>query len=319
MLPRVGELRRDLSSLRPPVMIVPHTNADVDAVASAVGVQSFLEHRGVPSVLLFPSVSAPAAKILRDFAVDYSAATDVSGKDVVVVDTSSSSMLPIDVGTARRVLVLDHHRGGDLEGYVFDTPSLSEVVAELLLADGIRDRRAYTLLAAGMYSDTAGLVAALPRTLITLGRVLERVDMNVGDVARIVSHRPSVSERIARLKALRKVQIHRFGEFIVATAKTGSYEGSIAWLFVLAGADVSFVAGKNRVVARMSDDFTVRTGIDLTDVFSAASERIGASWGGHPGAAGMHVSDSGSALEVLLSVLDDLLRERGFHFVRADY
>ena len=319
MLPQVGELRRDLTTLHSPVVIIPHVNADIDAVASALGLRTFLNRHGISSILFFPSLSAPAAKLLRDFAVDYSTSTDVSGKDVVVVDTSSSSMLPVDVGSARRVLVVDHHEGGDLKGHIFKTPSLSEVVADLLFMDGIRDRRAYALLAAGVYSDTANLLAASSRTLITLGRLLERVDMSVGDVARTVSYRPGVSERIARLKALRRINIHRFGEFVVVTARSGAYEGSIAWLFVLAGADAAFVAGKNRVIARMSDDFMVRTGLDLTDIFSAVSEKIGARWGGHPGAAGMHVVDTEAALSAVLSEMGELLRARGFRFVRANY
>lgn len=319
MHPLVGELRRHVLSLRPPVLIIPHVNADVDAVASAVGLQSFLESHGVRSLLFFPSLSAPAAKVLKDFAVGYTTGADVSDRDVLVVDTSSSSMLPLDLSAARRVLTVDHHEGGDLEGCVFDTPSLSEVVAELLMADGVRDRRAYALLAAGVYADTAGLVAARPSTLVTLGRVLELAGMGVGDVARIVSHRPPVSERIARLKALRRMEIHRFGEFIVVTARSGAYEGSAAWLFVLAGADVALVAGENRVVARMSDEFMARTGIDLTDLFSAVSVKIGASWGGHPGAAGMHVADPLTAISAVLSELEKLLRERGYRFVRKSY
>jgi len=317
--PLVGELRQRILSLRPPIFIVPHVNADVDAVASAVGLQSFLDRHGVESVLFFPSLSAPAAKLLRDFAVDYTTNADVSGKDVLVVDTSSSSMLPMDLSAARRVFAVDHHRGGDLNGCIFDTPSLSEAVAELLMMDGIRDRRAYALLAAGVYADTAGLVAAQPSTLVTLGRLLELAGMGVGDVARLVSHRPSVSERIARLKALRKMEIHRFGEFIVVTARSGAYEGSVAWLFVLAGADVALVAGENRVIARMSDEFMIRTGIDLTDLFSAVSVKIGASWGGHPGAAGMHVADPIAAISAVLSELEKLLQGKGYRFVRKSY
>ena len=319
MLPQVGELRRDLTTLNSPVVIIPHVNADIDAVASALGLQTFLSRHSISSSLFFPSLSAHAAKLLKDFAVNYSTSTDVSGKDVVVVDTSSSSMLPIGVSSARRVLVVDHHEGGDLDGYIFKAPSLSEVVADLLLMDGIRDRRAYALLAAGIYSDTANLLAAPSRTLITLGRLLERVDMSIGDVARTISYRPGVPERIARLKALRRMNIHRFGEFVVVTAKSGAYEGSIAWLFVLAGADAAFVAGKDRVIARISDDFMVRTGMDLTGVFSAVSEKIGARWGGHPGAAGMHVADTEEALSTILFEIGELLRGRGFRFVRANY
>lgn len=319
MLQQVGELHSTLISLRPPVVILPHANADIDAVASAVGVQSFLKKHGIASVLFFPSLSAPAAKILRDFAIDYATDLDLDGKDVVVVDTSSSSMLPVDIFPSRRVVVLDHHDGGDLRGYVFATPSLSEIIADLLLMDGVRDRRAYTLLAAGIYSDTAGLIAADAHSLKTLGSILEHVDMDVGDIARIVSSRPNVSERIARLKAARKMKIHRFGDFVVVTSKSGAFEGSIAWFFILAGADVALVAGRDRIIARMSNDFIFRTGVDLTDLFSAVAKKIGASWGGHPGAAGMRVSDVDSALEALLSELGTLLHDRGFHFVRRDY
>lgn len=319
MLPQVRELRSELLSLRPPVLIVPHSQADVDAVASAMGVHSFLRHRGISAVLLFPSLSAPAANLLKDLAVDYATDLDVAGRDVVVVDTSSSSMLPVDVFPASRVLVIDHHRGGDLRGWIFNTPSLSEVVAQLLIFDGIRDEKAYLALAAGIYSDTAGLLAADSGSLRVLSEIMAIIDVSVSDIARILDVRPSVSERIARLKALRRMKIHRFGDFVVVTSSAGAHEGSAAWTLILAGADLAFVAGKGRIIGRASDDFLIRAGFDLTDVFSTVSERLGGTWGGHPAAAGIHVSDSESALETVLAVVEELMRRNGFKFVRRDY
>ncbi len=320
MLRQVGELRTTLLSLRPPVLILPHVNADMDAVASALGVHTFLRHHCIASALFFPSLSASAAKLLKDLAVDYSTDLDVAGRDVVVVDTSSSSMLPVDVYPARRLVVVDHHRGGDLRGFIYDAPSLSEVVASLLLADGIRDERAYLALAAGIYSDTAGLIAATPFTLEILSKTLAAARAEaLSDVIRLVSQRRTVFERIARLKALRRAKIHRFGEFVVVTSDAGAYEGGIAWEFINAGADAAFVAGKKRVVARLSDDFILRTGIDLSDIFSRVAEELGGNWGGHPAAAGMHVSHPKKALVLVLDVLADLLRRTGFSFTRRDY
>ncbi len=320
MLPKVGELRSTLLSLRPPVLILPHVNADVDAVASAVGVHSLLRKHDIGSVLFFPSLSAPAARLLKDLAVDYVTDSDVSGRDVVVVDTSSSAMLPVDVYPARRLVVVDHHKGGDLRGFIFDTPSLSEVVAALLLSEGLRDERAYLALSAGIFDDTAGLIAATPSTLGILSRAMAAAKLEaVSDVVRLVSERRSVSERIARLKALRRARIHRLGDFVVVTSDAGAYEGSVAWEFINAGADAAFVAGRGRVIGRLSDEFILRTGVDLTDVFSRVSQKAGEKWGGHPAAAGIHASDPKETLEHVLDVLSDLLKKRGFSFVRRDY
>ncbi len=314
------DIRSALLSLHPPVLVIPHVNADLDAVASAVAVQTYLRHHGISAALFFPSLSAPAARVLKDLALRYSTDAQVKNRDVVVVDTSSTSMLPIDVYPARRLVVLDHHRGGDLRGFIFDTPSLSEVVADLLLSEGIRDERTYFLLALGIYSDTAGLLSARADTLSVLSSVLGFAGVSsISDIVRVVDYRGSVSERVARLKALRRHRIHRFGDYIVVTSTVGAFEGSVAWELVRAGADLSFVAGRGRVIGRASEDFISRTDIDLLDVFSRLSEELGGSWGGHPAAAGIHVDDPGKALETILSVVGNLLREKGHAFVRRDY
>jgi len=320
MHPQVGELRSTLLSLRPPVVIAPHVNADVDAVASALGVRAFLKHRNIPSVLLFPSLSATAADFLKTLRVNYMEDAEVKGRDVVIVDTSSSSMLPLDVFSARKVVVIDHHRGGDLRGFVFDTPSLSEVMGELLLSSDAGDAKTYRALAGGIYADTAGLISAKPSTLRILSQLLERAGVDdVDTIARLVSRRMGVSERIARLKALRRTEIHRFGDFVVATSRAGAYEGSVAWELINAGADVAFVAGKGRIIGRASGDFIRRTGIDLPMILRVVARETGGSWGGHSAAAGIHVDDPGAALKLTLDVLRKLLAERGYVFIPRTY
>jgi hypothetical protein len=124
---------------------------------------------------------------------------------------------------------------------------------------------------------------------------------------------------LAILKAFRNIIIYRFGKFVFAVTKAGAHEGEVAWRLVQSGADAAFVAGEGRISARLSNRFITETDISLEDIFSEAVRILGGSWGGHPAAAGMHVDDPDSALQTVISVLEHLLRERGYNYVLSTY
>ncbi|HID73342.1 TPA: hypothetical protein EYP38_05365, partial [Candidatus Micrarchaeota archaeon] len=235
--------------LAPPVAVIPHENADIDAAASAAGIVRFFRFIGKESVLFAPSLSAPAARLLEKLKIEYVPEYDVSGKDVVVVDTVSRHMIPVDLSGARRVVMVDHHPGEHpYDVVVYDACSCSEIVAELLLHNGVRDERTFLALAAGIVADTAGLHAADARSLGTLARLLEAVNADMSDVFDLIVERRDISERLARLRSLERAEIHRFGDFLVVLSRVGAFEASAAMTLLLAGADVALVYSDRRLV-----------------------------------------------------------------------
>ncbi len=306
--------------LTPPVVVIPHENADIDAVASAAGTVRFFESIEKDAVLFAPSLSAPAARLLERLNIDYAADYSVSGRDVVIVDTVSEHMIPVDVSTARKVVMIDHHPGKHpYDAVVYDTSSCSEIIAELLLHNDVRDERIFKALAAGIVADTAGLHAATAQSLAVLSKLLEAANIDMSDVFDLIVERRDISERLARLKALERAEIHRFGDFLVVLSNVGAFEASAAMTLILAGADVALVYSDKRLVGREANQFYKKTGITLLDIFSKTAKSVGGTFGGHPLAAGMVTSDPEEAARAAVDVIEQCLREKGHAFVHRVY
>lgn len=309
-----------LVSLTPPVVVIPHENADIDAVASAAGITRFFQFINKESVLFAPSLSAPAARLLEKLNIEYVAEYDVSDKDVVVVDTVSEHMIPADLSDARRVVMVDHHPGEHpYDAVVYDACSCSEIVAELLLHNGVLDERTFKALAAGIVADTAGLHAANAQSLTILAKLLEAADMDMSDVFDLIVERRDISERLARLKSLERAEIHRFGEFLVVLSNVGAFEASAAMTLLLAGADIALVYSDKRLVGRESKQFYKKFGITLLDIFSEIAGSVGGMFGGHPLAAGMATPDPERAARAAVDVIRKHLKKSGYSFVHRIY
>ncbi len=313
---RVRDLRATLLALTPPVLVLPHSRADVDALSSAHGVAYFLNHHGIPARVCAPSVSASAALLAERLGFVHDSSCDLAGKDVVVVDTSSTDMLDLDLSAARTVVSIDHHRGGDIPGYVFDAPATAAIVLDLVL--GIADCKLLSFLAAGIVADTAGLYVADAEALSALSSIFSRCSLRVSDVLDLMDSEPPIYERIARLRALERMRVYAVGDHVLVTSRVSSFEGSSAWLLVQAGADLAFVGGNDRISARLSPRFLKRTGITLHDVFSRLAADVGGSWGGHDAAAGMHTENVDIVLRAVPAVVSELLKQRGLSYsIRA--
>ena len=313
---RVRDLRADLLALHSPVLVLPHSRADIDALSSAHGVAYFLNYNNISARVCAPSVSAPAATLAERLGFAHDPSCDLRGKDVVVVDTSSRDMLDLDVSVARKVLVLDHHRGGNLPGYVFDAPATSAVVLDLV--SGIADCKLLSFLAAGVVADTAGLYVADADALSALSSVFSRCSLRVSDILDLMDSEPPLYERIARLRALERMHVYAVGDYVLVTSRVSSFERSSAWLLIQAGADLAFVGGRDRISARLSPRFVRRTGITLQDIFSRLAADVGGVWGGHDAAAGMRTERVDVALRAVPSIVSQLLRRAGIpHDLRA--
>ncbi|MFX1264814.1 MAG: DHHA1 domain-containing protein, partial [Promethearchaeota archaeon] len=104
--------------------------------------------------------------------------------------------------------------------------------------------------------------------------------------------RPDRSERIARLKAAGRLNVHTFDDWIIATTKVKAFEASACRGLIDLGADVAIVGGVTangevRLSSRSTRDFSTMTGVNLgTDVMEPLGELIGGEGGGHANAAG---------------------------------
>jgi phosphoesterase RecJ-like protein len=128
---------------------------------------------------------------------------------------------------------------------------------------------------------------------------------------------PDISQRIARLKAAKRMHVLRAGELIIAITHVGAYEASAARALLDLGADVAIIVSEHgaetRVVARARKDAEEKYGIHLgRDIMEELARRLGGGGGGHSQAAA--VSTQASLERVIgevIKVVEELLRKRG--------
>jgi nanoRNase/pAp phosphatase (c-di-AMP/oligoRNAs hydrolase) len=101
------------------------------------------------------------------------------------------------------------------------------------------------------------------------------------------------SERVARLKACRRMRLFRIREWIIALSHVSAYEASAARALIATGAHVAAVAGEKNgnmeISLRSSLEFYKKTNVHLgKDVARELGEYLHGMGGGHATAAGVN-------------------------------
>ncbi len=163
------------------VLIMGHTNMDMDALGSCLGIKAICDRVAIPSQLvvdLKATESKTRAAITSSFTKDELENLIVSSKEamglltpttlIVVVDVHIPNMVmaPSLLEKSNRIVVIDHHRRGEeyIESPVFDyidpsASSASEIIIEFIKFSSISPRievpSTYaTIMLAGIFLDS---------------------------------------------------------------------------------------------------------------------------------------------------------------------
>ncbi len=286
------------------VIVLGHHNADPDAIGAAQGVNELIM-RLKPSVsvhVLMPEdISRLSRQIIEDLQLDvyekYSGAFDT----IIVVDSGSFNQLGEWEQTikdhAQVTILIDHHEvdtdsAGILDLMIHDNEASStcEIVYRLYEKYRIKPSTVTAkALLAGIAFDTKFFSIGGSATYDAVSSLLEIA----GDVSEILSLfrvESEISEKLARLKAAQRAEIHRIGDWVIVISEVGSYQASAARALVSLGADLAVVAGVDgdelRASLRSNQRLFDETGAHLGVLISRYSEEYGGSGSGHPTAAG---------------------------------
>jgi len=272
------------------VLILTHHNADIDALSSAYVLGNFLKSFGNEvSIGTSESVARQCKKIVELACIDVEIDPDCNNYNyIAVVDTSSYEQLKTVKNLKKVNLLIDHHHGNEIEARVkivdVDAKSTSTIVYEIL------KRRKYSfneverkLLAAGIVSDTAHLRFANSRVLRALAEILKD-EIELRDVLALITVEEDISDRIACLKAARRMEMYRFGDLIVVFSRLGSHEAIASRALVKFGADIAIVMAKKENELRISSrarEKVVKRGVNLAEIFREVGKYIDGYGGGH--------------------------------------
>ncbi len=308
-----------------------HHNADPDAVCSAYAFRSLLQRFwphldiqiGTPQ-----GVSRLSKRIIMNLGLEVKTQINIEDSDIIVLlDTNTIQQLD-DLSDRLKVsrapiIVIDHHAPHPdtkkiARLYIANEEysSTCEIVFCLYKETQIKpsedEARALFL---GIAFDTRHFIIATSSTLKAVAELTD-AGVNARDTLQLLSSPMDFSERVARLKASRRVKLERIDEWIVALSHLTAYQASAARAIVELGAHVAAVAGRKDekldISLRSSQEFFRKTGVHLgRDIARPLGEYLHGMGGGHSTAAGVNgTGNIETALKHCLGLLKKRIAEK---------
>jgi len=290
------------------VVLLCHINADPDAVCAAFSLAQLLQ-RLRPSINVeIAAAQGPSrlSKHLLNFVpARLTMQPHIKEADIIVLlDTNTTQQLgewgeQVKASKAP-LIVIDHHAShpqteslATLSVADEKASSTSEIVyrlykeaqtdltpveAKAIFLGIAFDTRHFILASSTTFKVVADLVAAGVKAEETLSLLSLPMDL---------------SERIARLKASKRVKLIKINEWLIAFSSVSAFQASAARALISLGADVAVVAGgkgeKIQISMRAIQDFHKKTGVHLgKDVAKPLGEYVQGMGGGHALSAGVN-------------------------------
>ncbi len=304
-----------------------HHNADPDAICSAYAFKGFLKQtRPDVEVEIGASqgISRLSKHLLQFVPIEITEHPDIGKADaIVLLDTNTIQQLD---GLAEKVksgnapiIVIDHHAAHpETEKMATvcitneEASSTCEIVYSFYKQANIKpSENEAKALFLGIAFDTRHFVLANSNTLKNIAEIID-LGIKAQEILPLLSLPMDFSERVARLKASRRVKLFKIKEWIIALSHVSAYQASAARALIDLGADVAAVAGQKNesveVSLRGTREFNKQTDVHLgKDIAKPLGEYIHGMGGGHATAAG--ANGTGETEAVLKRCLL-LLKER---------
>ena len=291
------------TNLKDKLLLLVHHHADVDAISSAIALNSVLENS---TICASDGISSHGQKIVS---ISNSKVMETPPKkwDGTVIALDSPN--PEHCGPlpdTDNIIVIDHHdKIGDwpVGTEIIHLPqktSTAEIVFEIISELGLKLTKEYaTILMCGIYTDTGQFRHANGETFNIASELCD-AGADPQDVINILDSERPLIQKTTFLKAAQRMKWMQEGKWIIANSIANSFESSSARLMIVLGADISLVASENkkgemRLSTRASNRIVAK-GFNLTTILEEITEINGGSSGGHPGAAGYNGKGDSEAI-----------------------
>jgi nanoRNase/pAp phosphatase (c-di-AMP/oligoRNAs hydrolase) len=327
------------------VIIIPHANADPDALASSCTI-AYLIHRlkkGINVIVAIPEgVGSECKKILEICSKNNIKMVTVK-KTVIDVIKEGALCLFIDVASieqvkilknyinrCNKIVVIDHHTTHDytpipneniLQFIRLDLSSTSEIVFDIARCFNISVPKEFLeILISGILWDTKQFTHATPLTFRYVSDILE-LGADYHNARHLITVAKPPHAKLAKIKCILRHRAFKIilnnNEVYVGISKVGAYESDCASALISTGYDIAFVASEEeslnaiRIIYRAREDLEMLQNIDIyNDVLKRLAQKYGGGGGGHKAAGGavINLSDTEIALKELVEVLSSLAK-----------
>ncbi|MBU7032612.1 MAG: DHH family phosphoesterase [Theionarchaea archaeon] len=290
-------------------VILIHSNADPDAVGSAVALKEFLRLRNKSATICCESANRMSKDLLQNLGEAVTCTVEGNAHNIIILDTASSSQLgncAKILDHANHVVVIDHHRDSSFKEYQYlkeERTSTAEILFDLLPE---RNKKINLALMAGILTDTGNFKYANRFTLQTVLRILEE-GIELYEVFNVFREEKDIPKRIAMVRGCQRAKLHKISGYLIITTRVNSHESSTATLLTQV-ADIAFVAnGKaNRIIAKAAQDIN----IDLSRIMKEIGQQYNGDGGGHLRAAGATGESITDALDHCVDLVREILEKK---------
>lgn len=311
-------------------ILLCHHNSDPDAIGSAYALSQLL-HQLRPEIHIEIAAAQGPSKlskhILRVLPLRLIANPPIEKADILMLlDTNTTQQLAEWQERVERsgkpIIVIDHHAAHPETRRIATlciadetASSTCEIVYDLFKESQIKPGKKEALaLFLGIAYDTKHFTIATSKTFKVIADLVD-TGIKAEEALPLLSMPMETPERIARLKAARRVDLIKIGDWLIGTSHISAYQASAARALLMLGVHVAIVGGEERGKIRMSlrasRIFYDETGIHLgRDIANPLGGHIHGMGGGHSTSAGVNgEGDLELAFKKTIRILSEKLRK----------
>lgn len=305
------------------ITILPHSNADPDALSSAcVLAYAIGKMNSMANIRIVVSDGIGSeCKDIANLCIEKNMKIEVVKRlqqvktrveDLcILVDVASTEQLRYAksiLTTCRIIMIIDHHDIHDYESdllngkeviYFLDSTasSTAEIVYRFINELNIMiEANLLKILLAGIIWDTKRFLRASPYTFKYISEMIERGVQYI-EALKMIENTKHVYSRIARIKCLLRHRGFRATinnrEVYIAISEVGAYESDCATALLTMGYDVAFIINMDeslkmiRLIYRVRENTIENLQLNVYDnIIKKLIDLFGGSGGGHKGAGG---------------------------------
>jgi phosphoesterase RecJ-like protein len=309
-------------------VLLGHVNADPDAICAAYAMAHLLKNLQPDLEVEISTPQGPSRLsrfLLKSLPAKLTTRPRIEDADVIVLlDTNTVQQLgdwSERVKSSRAALVvIDHHashpeteRLATLTVADEKASSTCEIVYRLFNEANVSmTQDVAKALFLGIAFDSRHFVLANSSTFKVAADLVD-AGVRAEEALPFLSLPMELSERVARLKASKRVKLMKVNDWLMAFSIVSAYQASAARALISLGAHVAVVGGqktdKIQVSLRATQDFFLKTGVHLgRDVAKPLGEFLRGMGGGHSVSAGVNgVGDVEAGLKHCFKLLKDKL------------
>ena len=283
------------------VILVMHSQADLDAVGSAIALTHLIRVINPNLIIrtLEPELSTLGEKLLdiSNFQFDPIKIDQVTPPSLLILlDTNNiDSNL---IASKNQFVIIDHHIRTVLEvevtfDFQFETfRATAEIIASLYYHAKVSlTPQIIKSLLAGIVFDTRRFLYADRELFDCVNFLLRNNSDAYSETLNLFSSSRSYSEKLACIRAAQRMKRHQINDKILLFSYVSSFEAAAARSLIFLGGDIAIVIAnrkqETRISFRTTQNFPKETGLSLgRDIIPNLIDRFGGTGGGHDSAAG---------------------------------